>query len=164
MPGRKRGEVPEEAAPAVDGPPQAVKVSEAKAEAERERADRSAKADGQPNRAMREDATGAESAAGKIDAGRSVKKVRRLFEPPAGRKDDLTLIAGVGPAIEKLLNEMGISTFQQVAGLTPPQIEEVEAEAGFRGRIGRNNWLQQAEVLARGGVEEYRRVFGKDPK
>ena len=71
---------------------------------------------------------------------------------------------GYPPAIEKLLNEMGISTFQQVAGLTPPQIEEVEAEAGFRGRIGRNNWLQQAEVLARGGVEEYRRVFGKDPK
>ena len=40
----------------------------------------------------------------------------------------------------------------------------VEGEAGFRGRIGRDNWVQQAEILARGGVEEYRKVFGKDPK
>ena len=71
---------------------------------------------------------------------------------------------GVGPVLEKTLNAIGITTYRQVAALTPEQIDAVEAEAGFKGRVARNNWLQQAEVLARGGVEEYRKVFGKDPK
>jgi len=71
---------------------------------------------------------------------------------------------GIGPAIQRTLNEIGITTFRQVAALTPQQVDAVETEAGFKGRATRNNWLQQADVLARGGVEEYRKVFGKDPK
>jgi NADH-quinone oxidoreductase subunit E len=142
-----------------------VKVSEDKAESERAKADASAKADGTPNAAMREGATGAESTGGKIDGGKSPRKPpKKLFDAPAGPADDLKLIMGIGPTLEKTLNAMGITTYRQVAALTPEQIDAVEAEAGFRGRIGRNNWLQQADALARGGVEEYRRVFGKDPK
>jgi NADH-quinone oxidoreductase subunit E len=163
-PGRKDGEVPAEAAPAISGPPNAVKVTEAKAEAERKRADEDRNANGKPNAAMRENATGAESPAGKIDGGKSVTKVRKLFEAPEGKKDDLTLIMGIGPAIERTLNAMGITTFRQVADLTESQIEQVEAEAGFRGRVTKNNWLHQADVLDTGGVEEYRKVFGRDPK
>ena len=34
----------------------------------------------------------------------------------------------------------------------------------FRGRIERDDWLKQAKALAKGGVEEYRKVFGKDPR
>ena len=113
---------------------------------------------------MRENATGAESAAGKVDGGKSVNKIRKLFDAPEGKKDDLTLIMGIGPAIERTLNAMGITTYRQVADLTESQIEQVEAEAGFRGRVTKNNWLHQADVLDRGGVEEYRKVFGRDPK
>ena len=161
----KGSEVVEENAPAVKGTPADAKVSEGKAEAERAKADAAAKANGEPNRAMREDATGAESPAGKVDGGKSTKKApRRLFDAPVGPADDLKLIAGVGPVLEQTLNAIGITTYRQVAALTPEQIDAVEAEAGFKGRIARNNWLQQAEVLARGGVEEYRKVFGKDPK
>jgi NADH-quinone oxidoreductase subunit E len=161
----KGSPVVEENAPALKGTPAAAKVSDTKAEAEREKANASAKADGQPNKAMREDATGAESPAGKVDGGKSTKKgPRKLFDAPAGPADDLTLIMGIGPAIQRTLNEIGITTFRQVAALTPEQVEAVETEAGFKGRAMRNNWLQQADVLARGGVEEYRRVFGKDPK
>jgi NADH-quinone oxidoreductase subunit E len=75
-PGRKRGDVPEEAAPALKEPKGAPKASVAKAEAERQKADAEAKADGKPNKAMREDATGAESPAGKIDAGKAPGKPR----------------------------------------------------------------------------------------
>lgn len=75
-PGRKRGDVPEEAAPALKEPQGAPKASVAKAEAERKKADAAAKADGKPNKAMREDATGAESPAGKIDAGKAPGKPR----------------------------------------------------------------------------------------
>jgi NADH-quinone oxidoreductase subunit E len=163
-PGRKGGEVPAEAAPAINGPPNAVKVTQEKAEAERKKADDEAHADGKPNAAMRENATGAESPAGKTNGGKSVKKVRKLFEAPEQPADDLTLIQGIGPSIEKTLNAMGITTFRQIANLTEAQIEEVEAEAGFRGRVARSNWLHQADVLDRGGVEEYRKVFNRDPK
>ena len=160
----KGSEVSEENAPAVKGTPAEAKVSEGKAEAERVKADAGANANGEPNRAMREDATGAESPAGKLDGGKSTRTPKKLFDVPAGPADDLKLINGVGPVLEQTLNAIGITTWRQVAALTPEQIEAVEAEAGFKGRIARNNWLQQADVLARCGVEEYRRVFGKDPK
>ena len=60
--------------------------------------------------------------------------------------------------------EMAARLEAQVATLTAEQIALVEGELGFKGRVARDNWLQQAEVLARGGVEEYRKVFGKDPR
>jgi NADH-quinone oxidoreductase subunit E len=79
--GRKR-EVAEESAPGVKGPTGAIKVSEAQAESERQRANVSAKANGRPNKAMREDATGAESPAGKADGGKAPGKSTR---PPRAR-------------------------------------------------------------------------------
>jgi len=75
-PGRKRGDVPEEAAPALKEPKRAPKATVDKAESERTKADAEAKADGKPNKAMREDATGAESPAGKVDAGKAPGKPR----------------------------------------------------------------------------------------
>ena len=73
-----------ESAPALKGPPNSPKVSEAKAEGERLKADVAANANGEPNRAMREDATGAESPAGKIDAGKAPRKPRAKKTPPEG--------------------------------------------------------------------------------
>jgi NADH-quinone oxidoreductase subunit E len=74
-PGKKR-DVPEEAAPALKGPAGAPKVSLAKADSERTKVNVAAKADGTPNTAMREGATGAESPAGKIDGGKAPGKPR----------------------------------------------------------------------------------------
>jgi len=164
-PGRKR-DLPEEAAPALKEPAGAPKASTAKAEGERQAANAAAKADGTPNTAMREDATGAESPAGKVDSGRAAgkKPVAKLFDAPAGAADDLKLITGVGPVLEKTLNAIGITTWAQVAQLTDAQVDAVEGELGFRGRVTRDNWKQQAEVLARGGAAEYERVFGRKPK
>jgi NADH-quinone oxidoreductase subunit E len=83
-PGRKR-KVPEESAPALKDPDGAPKVSEARAESERRRGSASANADGKPNRAMREGATGAESPAGKTDAGASpAKPTHRAPKKPSG--------------------------------------------------------------------------------
>lgn len=73
-----------ESAPALKEPAGAPKVSEAKAEGERQQANAEAKADGEPNKAMREDATGAESPAGKIDAGKAPRKPRAKKAPPEG--------------------------------------------------------------------------------
>ena len=87
-----------------------------------------------------------------------------LFQKQEGPADDLKLISGVGPVLEGKLNAVGITKWSQVAAMTPEEIERLEASLNFRGRVARDNWLQQAEVLARGGIEEYRKVFGKDPR
>jgi NADH-quinone oxidoreductase subunit E len=75
-------ETAEESAPALKEPKRAQKVSEAKAEGERKAADAAANANGEPNRAMRESATGAESPAGKIDSGKAPRKPRAKKTPP----------------------------------------------------------------------------------
>ena len=52
----------------------------------------------------------------------------------------------------------------QVAALTTEDIAKVEEALSFKGRVARDNWLAQAEALARGGEAEYIRVFGKKPR
>ncbi len=200
----KPKDVAEENAPALKGTPKEAKVSEAKAEGERKAADIAAKADGTPNNAMREGATGAESKAEAIDGGKavgkaktsapadggasaSVKKVKPavkapaanpkavsptrdsaalqpLFERPAGEPDDLKLISGVGPVLEGKLHALGITTYAQVAKFKKADIAKVDEVLNFKGRIERDEWVKQAKALAKGGVEEYRKVFGKDPR
>jgi NADH-quinone oxidoreductase subunit E len=80
--GRVR-EIEEEGAPAIKGPARAKKVSTRKAEGARTAANDAANANGQPNKAMREDATGSESPAGKIDGGKAPRKPRAKKAPPA---------------------------------------------------------------------------------
>ncbi len=162
-----KNEIPAESAPGLKGPPGSPKVSEARADAARSKASAAAHAHGEPNKAMREDATGAESPAGKLDGGASTggkKTPRQLFDAPAGARDDLKLIAGVGPVLERNMNAVGITTWAQVAKLTPEQIAAVEGELGFKGRVTRDRWLEQADALATGGVAEYIKRFGKDPR
>ncbi|ODT69779.1 MAG: NADH-quinone oxidoreductase subunit E [Pelagibacterium sp. SCN 63-23] len=184
----KPKDVAEENAPAIKGTPKAAKVSQAKAEGERKAADAAAKADGKPNKSMREDAVGAESKAGKVDGGKAVSKakaavkaepanpkavtpnadkggeLRPLFERPEGAADDLKMISGVGPVIEGKLNALGITRFDQIAKFKKADIAHVDDALDFRGRIERDDWIKQAKALAKGGAEEYRKVFGKDPR
>ncbi|MEM1288720.1 MAG: 50S ribosomal protein L21 [Pseudomonadota bacterium] len=73
-----------------------------------------------------------------------------LFAAPAGERDDLKKISGVGPVLEKKLNGLGITTFAQVAAFTPEDIARVDDALSFKGRIERDNWLEQAAKLAKG--------------
>ncbi|RWA69009.1 NADH-quinone oxidoreductase subunit E [Mesorhizobium sp.] len=77
--------------------------------------------------------------------------------------DDLKLISGVGPKIEGTLHSLGIYTFGQVAAWKKAEREWVDGYLNFRGRIERDDWVKQAKALAKGGVAEYIRVFGKKP-
>ncbi|WP_217569196.1 NADH-quinone oxidoreductase subunit E [Mesorhizobium sp. GbtcB19] len=77
--------------------------------------------------------------------------------------DDLKLISGVGPKIEATLHTLGIYTFAQVAAWKKAEREWVDGYLSFHGRIDRDDWVKQAKALAKGGVEEYIRVFGKKP-
>ncbi|TIN92721.1 MAG: NADH-quinone oxidoreductase subunit E [Mesorhizobium sp.] len=77
--------------------------------------------------------------------------------------DDLKLISGVGPKIEGILHTLGIFTFAQVASWKKAEREWVDGYLSFQGRIDRDDWVKQAKALAKGGVAEYIRVFGKKP-
>ena len=69
---------------------------------------------------------------------------------PEGEPDDLKLISGIGPGIEKTLHELGIYHFRQIAELTPDNVAWIDQRLRFRGRIEREDWIGQAQRLARG--------------
>ena len=73
-----------------------------------------------------------------------------LFAKPDGDADDLKVISGVGPVLEKKLNDLGIYTYAQVAAFTKDDIENVDNALSFKGRIERDDWLAQAKKLAEG--------------
>lgn len=65
-------------------------------------------------------------------------------------RDDLQRIKGVGPAIERTLNDFGIFTFGQIAEISEYDIDRIaERLRGFRSRIYREDWVGQARVLSR---------------
>ena len=66
----------------------------------------------------------------------------------AEARDKLQSIKGVGPAIEKTLNEMGIFRYQQIAEMSEYDIDRIAKRLkGFRTRIYREDWIGQARDL-----------------
>ncbi len=69
-----------------------------------------------------------------------------------GGPDDLKLIKGVGPKLEKTLHEMGLYHFDQIASWGPKEQAWMDGNlAGFKGRATRDEWVGQAKTLAAGG-------------
>lgn len=79
----------------------------------------------------------------------------------AGSKDDLKKISGVGPAIEKKLNAMGVTRYAQIAAWTAADVKEADETLNFKGRIKRENWIAQAKTLASGGETEFSKNYKK---
>ena len=71
--------------------------------------------------------------------------------------DDLKRIRGIGVLIEKKLNSLGILSYEQVANWTGADIERISNILDFKGRIERENWIEQARILAAGGQTEFSR-------
>ena len=101
---------------------------------------------------------------GKPSAKPSAKPGPVRLAKPEGKADDLKMIAGVGPKLEKTLNKLGFWHFAQIAKWTKKDIAIVDDELSFKGRIERDDWVKQAKALAKGGRDEYVRVFGKEPR
>ncbi len=74
---------------------------------------------------------------------------------PPVRPDDLKRIRGVGVLIEKRLNAMGVWSYEQVANWSNADIDRISQALEFRGRIERENWVEQARILASGGQTEF---------
>jgi predicted flap endonuclease-1-like 5' DNA nuclease len=75
----------------------------------------------------------------------------------AGDVDDLKRVRGIGVLIEKKLNSLGITQYEQVANWTGADIERISRILDFKGRIEREHWIEQARILATGGQTEFSR-------
>ena len=66
---------------------------------------------------------------------------------PRGAPDDLTKLTGVGPQLEKKLNDAGIYHYWQLAAMKPDDVARVDRELKLHGRIERDNWISQSRAL-----------------
>jgi predicted flap endonuclease-1-like 5' DNA nuclease len=80
------------------------------------------------------------------------ERIRRSSEA-----DDLKRIRGIGVLIEKKLNSMKITSYDQIANWSRADVERVSQVLDFKGRIERENWIEQARILASGGQTEFAR-------
>ena len=83
-------------------------------------------------------------------------KPELLTQARDGKGDDLKLIKGVGPKLEALCNRLGVWHFDQIASWSDDQVAWVDYNLeGFKGRIVRDDWVDQAKTLAAGGETEF---------
>ncbi len=83
-------------------------------------------------------------------------KPAALSAPREGGADNLKQIKGIGPALEKMCNDMGIYHFEQIANFSDDELAWVDQNLkGFKGRASRDNWIGQARILADGGSTEF---------
>jgi len=66
---------------------------------------------------------------------------------PRGAPDDLTKLNGVGPQLEKKLNEAGIFHYWQLAAMQADDTAKLDSELKLNGRIERDGWVTQARGM-----------------
>ncbi len=86
----------------------------------------------------------------RAESGESIKR-----EVPMEERDDLELINGVGPVLERMLYDLGIYFFKDIAAWDASDIAEMnEKLPRFKGRIEREGWVASAK-------EEHFKKYGE---
>lgn len=93
---------------------------------------------------------------------RERRKPPVLSAPRHGAPDDLTLIESLSQLQQSMLNALGVFHYDQIAAWTPENIAWVDNYFRLRGRIDEEEWIEQADALARGGPDAARRVFEEE--
>ncbi|MFW2376036.1 MAG: NrfD/PsrC family molybdoenzyme membrane anchor subunit, partial [Cellulophaga baltica] len=71
-----------------------------------------------------------------------------VFDPATETPDDLKEVKGIGPQMEKTLNQIGIFKFSQVSKMTEKEYDLLDSITGsFPGRAQRDDWAGQAKIL-----------------
>ena len=78
-----------------------------------------------------------------------------------GARDDLKRIKGIGVVIDKKLEAMGTTTYGQIAAWTTADVDRVSNALDFKGRIEREQWVEQARILGGGGQTDFSRRMDK---
>tara|TARA_B110000503_G_scaffold8516_2_gene11568 strand:- start:1489 stop:2124 length:636 start_codon:yes stop_codon:yes gene_type:complete len=89
-------------------------------------------------------------------AAEAAAKPAVLAKARAGGADNLKMIKGVGPVLEKALHTTGVFHFDQVGAWTKADAEWFDDNVkGANGRVIRDGWVKQAKILAKGGTTEF---------
>ena len=89
-------------------------------------------------------------------AAKAAAKPAVLAKARAGGADNLKMIKGVGPVLEKALHTTGVFHFDQVGAWTKADAEWFDDNVkGANGRVIRDGWVKQAKILAKGGTSEF---------
>lgn len=81
--------------------------------------------------------------------------------PKSSIPDNLELIKGLGPKVNGMLKGLGVTSFAQVASWTAADVAEMDGKLGaFAGRITRDNWVDQAQLLSAGDVTGFEKKYG----
>ena len=76
---------------------------------------------------------------------------------PAIAGDDLKRIKGIGPEIERKLNAIGVRRYSEIASWSSADVARINREIGQDGRAQHENWIEQAQILSRGGETAFSR-------
>lgn len=77
--------------------------------------------------------------------------------------DDLSRIKGIGPKLVTLLGELGVTSFAQIAAWEAADVAHIDGQLGrFAGRITRDQWIEQAKLLAAADEAGFAERFGKN--
>jgi predicted flap endonuclease-1-like 5' DNA nuclease len=94
--------------------------------------------------------------------GRGLAPVHKKLDGEKELHDNLCMIKGVGPKLAEALHDLGFSRYDQLAHLTPTEVQRLDERLGtFRGRIARDRIVEQAGYLARGDKDGFEQKFGK---
>ena len=81
--------------------------------------------------------------------------------PGSSHRDDLKEINGIGPVLEKTLNDFGIQSWEQLAELTVEGVGKIDQAISFPGRIEREEWVPQAKALVERFPDRSERPYRK---
>ena len=88
--------------------------------------------------------------------------VRKKLDGLGKGGDELCMIKGIGPKFEDALNGLGLFRFEQLAHLSPTEIDRLDTQLGaFSGRITRDRIVEQADYLSRNDIDGFEQRFGK---
>ena len=146
----KKAAAPKAAAPKAAAKPVAQKAKAEKAPKAKAEKVKKAKAESAPK-----------AKAEKAKAQPAPKAKAAKPAPVSSIPENLELIKGLGPKVNTLLKGLGVTSFAQVASWTAADVSEIDAQLGaFAGRITRDNWIDQAQLLAAGDVVGFEQKYG----
>ena len=91
-----------------------------------------------------------------VEAAGAGTKPKGLKAPKGGAGDDLKLIEGIGPVLEKVCHDNGIFHFDQIAAWGPAEVAWMNGNMPrFKGRVSRDKWVAQARMILEVGIEEF---------
>jgi NADH-quinone oxidoreductase subunit E len=75
------------------------------------------------------------------------------------KADNLQRISGVGPKLKKTLHDLGFFHYEQIAAWDPSEVTWINEHLRFRGRVEREQWIEQARLLANGEEERFTQIY-----